>query len=158
MSRIYDNFDLIWRSSSLADARSYEAFVGWVSSLRPWQVVGHFTFPWQASVWSARRCFERVCRQSLSEAEYIYFPEPNPGRPGYHVHALLFSLKEISRKGFWSDWFTRYGRALVEPVRSVDDVSAYCSKLAYVCKGGQRESWWNLKVFPHREFKLEVVE
>ena len=34
----------------------------WVHSLAPWQVISHMTFAWEASVWSAQRCYEKFMR------------------------------------------------------------------------------------------------
>jgi len=112
----------------------------WVHSLAPWQVISHMTFAWEASIWSAQRCYEKFMRTEMRGVSYFYALEQNPGRDGYHVHAL---------------WFHRYGRARIEPVNNPDDVADYCAK--YVTKEG---SWWNVKLLDQRhpankDFKLE---
>lgn len=51
----------------------------------------------------------------------------------YHIHGLYRQgLVNVPASFLWQDLFTTYGRAKVEIIRSVDDVSAYCTK--YVTK------------------------
>jgi len=115
----------------------------WLGAMRPWQVISHLTFPWEASVWSAKRCYEKFMSKELRGTEFFYSPEPNPNREGFHIHALWYCSKEIERRLAWSQWFQRYGRARIEPVRSNEDVTNYCSK--YVVKEAE---WWGIKLFP----------
>jgi hypothetical protein len=127
----------------------------WVHSLAPWQVISHLTFAWEASIWSAQRCYEKFMRIEMRGVSYFYALEENPGRDGFHVHALWCDCKNIRRTEIWEKWFHRYGRARIEPVNSRDDVADYCAK--YVTKEG---SWWNVKLLSHRhpsfkEFKLK---
>jgi hypothetical protein len=117
----------------------------WVHSLAPWQVISHLTFRWEASIWSASRCYEKFMRTELRGVSYFYALEPNPGRDGYHAHALWVDCKNLRRSDIWRTWFKRYGRNRIEPVNSRDDVSDYCAK--YVTKEG---SWWNVKLLSHR--------
>ena len=42
----------------------------WVHSLAPWQVISHLTFAWQASIWSARRCYEKFMRTEMRGVSY----------------------------------------------------------------------------------------
>jgi hypothetical protein len=86
---------------------------------------------------------------------YFYALEQNPGRDGYHAHALWCDCKHMRRTEIWDKWFHRYGRARIEPVNKRDDVSDYCAK--YVCKEG---AWWNVNLLGQRHpgnqnFKLE---
>ena len=60
----------------------------WVHGLAPWQVIAHMTFAWEASVWSAQRCYEKFMKRELWGVSYFYALEQNPSRDGYHVHAL----------------------------------------------------------------------
>jgi hypothetical protein len=117
----------------------------WVHSLAPWQVISHLTFRWEASIWSASRCYEKFMRTEVRGVSYFYALEPNPGRDGYHAHALWVDCKNLRRSDIWRTWFKRYGRNRIEPVNSRDDVSDYCAK--YVTKEG---SWWNVKLLSHR--------
>jgi hypothetical protein len=55
----------------------------------------------------------------------------NPGRDGYHAHALWCDCQSESRQHTWRIWFERYGRNRIEPVNRRDDVADYCAK--YVC-------------------------
>jgi hypothetical protein len=113
----------------------------WVKQLRPWQSFGTFTYSWESSFESTRRCFEKFMRIEAHGVSYFYAMEENPGRNGHHVHALLYSPVEARRKLLWESWFNRYGRARIEAVKSSLDVSDYCAK--YVCK---ERAWWNLKL------------
>jgi hypothetical protein len=117
----------------------------WVHTLAPWDVILHLTFAWQSSLDSARRCFEKFMSKRYPRVSYFYALEANPSRDGFHVHALWADAAGVFRKEVWAAWFKSYGRARIEPVRSVDDVAAYCSK--YVTKAG---AWWNVKLQWHR--------
>lgn len=122
-----------------------EQMSDWVNWLADWQVISHLTFSWECSLDSGRRVYERFMQRHLSRVSYFYALEENPGRDGFHVHALWADAGSVFRKEAWAAWFTRYGRARIEPVRNHEDVSSYCAK--YVCK--ERE-WWNLKMQWHR--------
>jgi len=117
----------------------------WVNVLAPWQVISHMTFSWEASIASAQRCYEKFMRSEMRGVSYFYALEQNPGRDGFHVHALWCDCLNMSRCLIWREWFDRYGRARIEPVNSRDDVSDYCAK--YVTKEG---SWWDLRILGHR--------
>ena len=137
----------------------------WVSSLAPWQVVAHLT--WRdrigddgiargISVDSAAKSYEKFMRKELPQLSYFYAVEPNPSRYGTHIHAMWADAGGVYRKEVWAAWFKRFGRARIEPVNSINDVSGYLSK--YVTKG---HVWWNCKLQWHRvralhnsEFKL----
>src|SRR5208282_1463406 len=56
----------------------------WVHGLAPWQVISHMTFAWEASIWSAQRCYEKFMRTEMRGVSYFYALEQNPGRDGYH--------------------------------------------------------------------------
>jgi hypothetical protein len=118
-----------------------EQMAGWVHQLKPWQVISHLTFEWEASQDSTRRNYEKFMRQQLPDVDYFYAVERNPSRAGNHVHALWHRPMEIARKGAWSEWYARYGRARIEPVRSQEDVTGYCAK--YVTK---ESAWWNVRL------------
>ena len=127
----------------------------WVHGLAPWQVISHMTFAWEASIWSAQRCYEKFMRTEMRGVSYFYALEQNPGRDGYHVHALWCDCKNMRRTEIWDKWFHRYGRARIEPVNSRDDVADYCAK--YVPK---ENTWWGVNLLGQRhpvfkQFKLE---
>src|ERR1035437_3815424 len=127
----------------------------WVYGLAPWQVISHMTFAWEASIWSAQRCYEKFMRTEMRGVSYFYALEQNPGRDGYHVHALWCDCKSMRRTKIWDKWFHRYGRARIEPVNSRDDVADYCAK--YVTK---ENTWWGVNLLGQRhpvfkQFKLE---
>jgi len=126
----------------------------WVHGLAPWQVISHLTFKWEASMPSAMRCYEKFMRTDMWGVSYFYALEQNPGRDGFHVHALWCDCKSKSRRNIWQKWFDRYGRARIEPVNNRDDVADYCAK--YVTK---ENSWWNVKLLGYwhptfKDFKL----
>jgi hypothetical protein len=119
----------------------------WVNWLAEWQVIAHLTFSWECSMDSGRRVYERFMKRHLGRVSYFYALEQNPARDGFHVHALWADAGTVFRKEAWSAWFTRYGRARIEPVRYQQDVSGYCAK--YVCK---ERAWWDVKLQWHRRF------
>jgi hypothetical protein len=130
-----------------------ERMAEWVHGLAPWQVILHFTFAWEASLDSGRRCFEKFMRQHYPRVSYFYALEQNPCRDGFHVHALWSDSRNVFRKEAWAAWFAKYGRARIEPVRSQEDVAGYCAK--YVTKEG---AWWNVKLQWHRIQALNCVD
>jgi len=128
----------------------------WVHSLAPWQVIVHLTFAWEASVWSAERCYLKFMKREMWGVSNFYALEENPGRDGFHFHALWCDCLNKSRRDLWQKWFDRYGRNRIEPVNSRDDVSDYCAK--YVTKEG---AWWGVKLVGQRhpafkDFKLVI--
>jgi hypothetical protein len=64
----------------------------------------------------------------LKGVSYYAVTEKNPSRDGYHLHSLWADCKTVSRKGEWAAWFEKFGRARIEPVRSVNDSAGYASK------------------------------
>jgi hypothetical protein len=116
----------------------------WVNGLAPWQVIAHLTFSWEASLPSAQRCYERFMKRQMPGVSYFYACERNPARDGFHVHCLWMDCRSVNRRHVWSEWFARYGRARIEPVKDQGDVSGYCAK--YVTKEG---AWWDVKIQPH---------
>jgi hypothetical protein len=133
-----------------------QQMANWVNWLAPWQVMSTLTFSWECSLDSARRVFERFMTRHLSRVSYMYGIEANPSRDGFHVHSLWADCSSVFRREAWASWFGRYGRAVIEPVRSQEDASAYASK--YIIK---KPCWWNVRLQWHRieamhnrEFKL----
>jgi len=51
----------------------------WVHSLAPWQVISHMTFAWEASVWSAQRCYEKFMKRELWGVSYFHLRSREPG-------------------------------------------------------------------------------
>jgi hypothetical protein len=103
--------------------------------------------------------FERFMAKRYNRLTYFYAIEENPSRDGHHIHALFADCKELYRKAMWEQWFKRFGRNKVEPVKGLSDVVDYCSK--YVTKEG---AWWNVKLQWHHQqalhnsgFKLSVA-
>jgi hypothetical protein len=71
-----------------------------------WQVISHMTFAWEASVWSAQRCYEKFMRTGMRGVSYFYALEQNPGRDGYHARALWCDCKGKSRRHTWRTWLS----------------------------------------------------
>jgi len=134
-----------------------EERVNWIQSLAPWSVMATGTFRWSASVWSARRCFEKFMVRKMPGVSYFYVCERNPCRDGFHVHSLWSDCKGVFRRDVWRDWFDRYGRNLVEPVRKSADVAGYCAK--YLVKDVyQGDTWWDVKLQWHHWMRLNSVD
>jgi len=121
----------------------------WIQHLADWQVMATFTFRWSVSIWSAQRCYEKMMARRLPGVSYVEAIEANPGRDGYHVHALWADCASVRRRDEWSNWFQRYGRARIEPVKVPGDAAGYASK--YLCKD---DAWFNVKLQHHWKQKL----
>jgi hypothetical protein len=121
----------------------------WIQKLADWQVMGTFTFRWNASIWSAQRCFEKTMARRLPGVSYVEAIEANPSRDGYHVHSLWADCASVRRKDEWKNWFHRYGMARIEPVRVAGDAAGYASK--YLCKA---DAWFHVKLQHHWIAKL----
>lgn len=119
----------------------------WLDSLARWEVFATLTFRWEASSWSAQRAYEKFMARHCPDVSYFYALEENPSRDGHHVHAIWHGTLGLHRKKAWKSWFTRYGRARIEPVRGKESVQSYCAK--YVCK---ERVWWNV----HLNNQLEI--
>jgi hypothetical protein len=128
--------------------------VAWIESLvapTGWEVMCTFTFRWEASVDSARRCYERWIRKRLPQISWFYCIEPNPSREGCHVHALWADCLTVQRSAIWHELTGtkehpgRWGYSRIEPVKSKADSSAYASK--YLTKS---DAWFDLKLQWHR--------
>ncbi len=113
----------------------------WVNGLCKWDWIGHFTFRFEASIWSTQKRFPEFMRDLVPDLNWFFAVEQNPSRDGHHVHALIGNVRELRRKAVWRQWFERYGRNRIEPIRSFADVSRYCAK--YVCK---ERAWWDVRV------------
>lgn len=122
--------------------------VEWIQNLAPWSVMGTYTFEWEASMASSIRIFKKFMHK-LPNVSYVYCVEPNPGRCGYHLHSLWADCENVDRSESWREWFLRYGRARIEPVRSATDVSDYASK--YLMK---QDCWFDVKLQWHRKIAL----
>lgn len=107
----------------LADAQAV-----WVESLAPWDHLVTLTFRWEASIWSAKRCFRKFMAREYPRLSYFAAFEPNPGRDGHHVHSVLAGDSNLYRKGMWRALFDRYGRTEVEKVKQKQDCTSYVSK------------------------------
>lgn len=106
----------------------------WVHSLAPRQVISHMTFAWEASIWSAQRCYEKFMKREMWGVSYFYALVQNPSRNGFHVHALWCDCKNKSRREIWQTWFERYGRC---PDRAGEQPGRCGGLLRQVCgKGG----------------------
>lgn len=142
--------------------RRYELkahMIEWVCGLAPWSVTATFTFKWEASVGSCVRVFEKFMRKEVNHASYFYAVERNPGRGGHHIHSVWADCRDVYRSEVWAEWFERYGRARIEPVKSVGHCTLYVTKslaAAYAAKGTM-DGWWNVNLRRDRKDKLNEV-
>lgn len=125
----------------LRNLRQKHAMEDWVRTLKDWECIAHMTFVWECSMDSGMKCYEKFMKRELPGVSYFYAMEANPGRRGFHIHALFSDTMGVQRKEVWSKWFDKYGRNRIEPIKSSTQVSSYCAK--YVTKEG---SWWNVKI------------
>jgi hypothetical protein len=96
---------------------------------------------------NAKRYFESWMRKHYPEYSWFYCVEPNPGRDGHHLHALIIPPLGVkcSHAQMGVAWWDRYGWNKVEDIKSNDDVTLYCTKhvVRYLNKGG---GWYNLEI------------
>lgn len=96
---------------------------------------------------AAKKIFERYMRKAMPEFSWFYVTEPNPGRAGHHLHSLLIPPKDtgvdVSTHG--SAWWKSYGFNKLQPIRSRDDITRYCTKHVcfYLTKGA---GWYNIEI------------
>lgn len=145
-----------------------EQMAEWVNGLAPWEDYGTFTYRWEAGLWSAVKGFTKFYnRHELRNVSYFLGVEENPGRDGYHLHAI-FCDHPVRRSVVWREWFKVYGRIRLTPIVEAAEywqgktlehqvacaspraqaVADYVSK--YVCKEG---TWWDVRMcgFRHPE-------
>lgn len=113
----------------------------WVANLARWELAFTGTFRWESSLDSSRRCFERFMKRECSDVSYFYALEQNPSRDGWHCHSLFASTAGLYRKGVWAQWFSRFGRNRLEPIRHRIEAENYVAK--YVTK---ECAWWNVRL------------
>jgi hypothetical protein len=140
-------------AAELRDRSIVAATAEWVNGLCGWNWIGHFTFRFEASIWSTQKRFPEFISAVAPDLSCFYAVEQNPSRDGHHVHALIGNTRELRRKAIWRAWFERYGRNRIEPIRSADDVAGYCAK--YVCK---RRAWWDVAIDRATREKLNSVD
>jgi hypothetical protein len=87
----------------------------WIHGLAPWRDFATLTFVAAYGVEAARKGYERFMNAQLPTVSHFYAIEPNPSRDGHHVHAI-WTDPIVKRKTCWSEWFTKYGRARIEPI------------------------------------------
>ena len=99
------------------------------------------------SEWNAKKYFERYMTKIHPDMSWFYCVEPNPGRQGHHLHALMCPPTggKISHKDLGTTWWNTYGWNKVEDIRSKKDISGYCTKhvVAYLNKGS---GWYNIQI------------
>ena len=99
------------------------------------------------SEWNAKKYFERYMTRTLKDVSWFYAVEPNPGRQGHHLHALMCPPTggKISHKELGLTWWERYGWNKVQDIRSKKDISGYCTKhiVRYLNKGA---GWYNIQI------------
>jgi len=119
-----------------------EELVEWLHSLAPWDTFATMTFAERVNLHAARLHWKHFMSDARFDGtSYFAAFEPNPGRPGWHIHALLCHLR-VKRREMWQQWFSAFGRNRIEPVNCKLDVLSYCAKYVTKCPDG----WWDLHV------------
>ncbi len=88
----------------------------------------------------ARRVCERFFTKYKSRELIVLFIEFGAMYGKVHVHGLLrFNpVEKPTASLIWEHWFSKYGRATVEEIKSRENVSNYCTK--YITKDLKDES------------------
>ena len=120
--------------------------VQWLEDIAPWSTKLDMTFEWNCDEFRARRIFQTWMDKKLPGSTYVFSVERDPlqhkvanTRQGLnqacHVHAIsdthwniLKDKKDLTRQDLWKDWFNRFGRCRIEPVKSIEDATGYCIK------------------------------
>lgn len=90
----------------------------------------------------AKRFFETIeCKEERPIGYYICMELNRLGRT--HFHALMGNLEGIQRSVWWKWWFTRYGRAMIEPYNPELGASHYLTK--YVVKDEYQHGWFDIQ-------------
>ena len=123
-----------------------EVYVDWIEGLAPWTTKLDMTFDWNCDEFRARRIFSNWMSSILPGSTFLYSIERDPyqekvanTRQGLnqacHVHAisdtnwpLLKDKLGTLRKDIWNNWFKRYGRCRIEPVKHVSGCTRYAMK------------------------------
>lgn len=138
---------------SLGDALS-----SWLASM-PWDLW------WTITTRNARKDSLAFIRDITSRIRHLggtaafIACEPFKLSHNLHAHGLLRNQTLVERRNgspglplatydFWDEFFRSFGRSRVEPINSVKDTSAYCTK--YVTKLTDGDNWalWSLSVAP----------
>ena len=123
-----------------------EALVDWIESITDWTTKLDMTFEWNCDEFTAKKIYTKWMEKELPGSTFLYSIERDPlqdkvanTRQGLnqacHVHAISDTnwdiLKEkigLQRRELWSDWFKKYGRCRIEPVKNVTEASGYALK------------------------------
>ena len=123
-----------------------EHLINWLEEIAPWSTKLDMTFEWNCDEFRAKRIFTNWMSSILPGSTYVYSIERDPlqhkvanTRQGLnqacHVHAIsdtnwavLREKKNQTRKDVWENWFNRFGRCRVDPVRNVSEATGYCIK------------------------------
>ncbi len=104
--------------------------------------------PWKDSISLNREAY-RVLNEATAVERSFLCTEPYYLRGGVHLHGLVKADDKyeqfIPTRDIWQRLFTRFGRSKVEVVRSLENVTGYCSK--YVTKSTGDYYFWGRKTF-----------
>ena len=121
----------------------------WLHAQAHWRDFATVTFRQPTGLHAARCHWHHLNRTKGARVSYFAAFERNPGRPGYHIHALLAGLT-CRRSELWEVFFRHCGRTRIEPIASAGFVLKYCTK--YLCKNGE-ETWFDIKILGSGERK-----
>lgn len=147
-----------------------EYYLEWARQIAPWTTKADMTFKWDCTEFEAKKKFEKWMRKTLPSTTYIYAVERDPNQDkvaptglginqACHIHAIWdtnwnrLAKMNVPRKQIWRDWFSRYGRAKIEPAKDMNDALGYCLKKVFgysearedpgrVCRRGSVD--WNV--------------
>ena len=123
-----------------------EELIDWIEDITEWSTKLDMTFEWNCDEFTARRIFTSWMGKQLPGSTYLFSVERDPlqhkvanTRQGInqacHVHAIsdtnwpiLQQKKGETRKYHWENWFKRYGRCRIEPVKNVTEATGYALK------------------------------
>ena len=123
-----------------------EALVDWIESITDWTTKLDMTFEWNCDEFTAKKIYTKWMEKELPGSTFLYSIERDPlqdkvanTRQGLnqacHVHAIsdtnwdiLKAKKGELRKDHWQNWFSRYGRCRIDPVKNSTAATGYALK------------------------------
>lgn len=123
-----------------------EALVDWMESITDWTTKLDMTFTWNCDEFRAKKLFVGWMEKRLPGSTFLYSIERDPNQEkvpntgsginqACHVHAISDTNWDIlkEKRGedrylHWQNWFDRYGRCRIVPVKNVTEATGYALK------------------------------
>lgn len=122
-----------------------DQYVEWIEGLTNWTTKLDMTFSWNCDEFRAAKLFRNWMVSQLPSSTFLFSVERDPNQDkvmntkqglnqACHVHAIsdtdwhIQKQNGTTRKSKWDNWFGRYGRCRIEPVKHISGCTAYAMK------------------------------